>query len=162
MIVKVVYDLLVFTNLIFILLLYFNLIVQQWEGLIASSLANPLANALALFLLVFLLKYFHFGAKLMGYGIVSIISFCIFLVWLLATAPPGNNKVPLFGSEGVNLAAAMSEGFAIQIFFIPVLKELPDPSKYVKYTFLAYLIGGLVYCYIAFAGAYGNYKIIKA
>lgn len=120
--VKVMYDLLVFINLLFIQLLYFNLIVKQWQGLIAPSLAIPLSNAAALFILAFALKYFHFGAKLMGYGIISIISYCIFLIWLLVSAPAGENTIPLFGKGGVNLAAAMGGGFAIQMFFIPVLR----------------------------------------
>lgn len=120
--VKVFYDLLVFINLLFIQLLYFNLIVKQWEGLITSTIAIPLANAAVLLILAVLLKYFHLGAKLMGYGIVSIISYCIFLVWLVVSAPSGEDKIPLFGKGGVNLAATMGGGFAIQMFFIPVLK----------------------------------------
>lgn len=37
--VKVFYDFLVFINLVFILLLYFSLIVQQWQGLVGDSIA---------------------------------------------------------------------------------------------------------------------------
>lgn len=93
-IVRIFYDLMVFSNLILILMLYFNLIVQQWEGLVAPNLANPLSNFVALFVLIFVLKYVHFGAQLLGYGIISIVLYCIFLIWLVASAPPGNNHIP--------------------------------------------------------------------
>lgn len=91
---KNLYNFLIFLNLCFILLLYFSLIVQQWKGLLPYNLANPICNALGLLGLVFLLNYFHMGAKLMGYGIISILAYCVFLVWVIATAPSGNNTIP--------------------------------------------------------------------
>lgn len=118
-------------------------------------MANPICNAFALVALTFALNYFHFGAKLLGYGIISIIAYCIFLIWLISTAPNGSKQVPLFGTGAVNLAASMGQAFAIQGFFIPVLRELPDSKKYPKYVLIAYLIGGSVYLYIAFAGSFG-------
>lgn len=154
---RIFYDLLVFSNLFFLLMLYFNLIVTQWRGLLPYNVANPICNAVGLVVLTFLLNYFHFGAKLLGYGIVSIIGYCVFLVWLISTAPSGPNRIPEFGVGGVNLAASMGGAFSIQTFFIPVLREFPDPSKYAKFTLIAYLIGGSVYMYIAFAGSFGTF-----
>lgn len=49
----------------------------------------------------------------------------------------------------------MGNAFAIQGFFIPVLKRNKNPEKYVWYTFLAYLIGGMAYYYISYMGAMG-------
>jgi hypothetical protein len=115
----------VFCNLLLILLLYFNLIVQQWQGLVGTSIIIPLCNIVFLIGLVFLLKYVHLGAKLLGYGIISIIFYCIFLIWLIASAPTGDNEIPEFGRGAVNLAASMGQAFSIQTFFIPVLRELP-------------------------------------
>ena len=155
-IIKIFYDLLVFTNLVFLLLLYFNLIVQQWQGLLPYNLANPICNAFALVLLTIALNYFHLGAELLGYGIISIIGYCIFLIWLIVTAPSGDKTIPLFGSGAVNLAASMGQAFAIQTFFIPVLRELPSTKGYVKYTAISYLIGSCVYLYIAYTGSFGN------
>ena len=121
--IRIFYDLMVFSNLLLILLLYFNLIVQQWDGLIHKSIWNPLCNMIALFGLVILLKYVHLGAKLLGYGIISIVFYCIFLIWLVSTAPTnGDNHIPEFGKGAVNLAASMGQAFAIQTFFIPVLR----------------------------------------
>lgn len=78
-------------------MLYFDLIVEQWDGLVPYSIAIPICNAFALLGLVFVLNYFHFGAKLLGYGIISIIGYCIFLIWLLASAPSGPNVMPITG-----------------------------------------------------------------
>jgi amino acid permease len=86
---KIFYDILVFSNLLFLLMLYYNLIVTQWKGLLPYNIANPICNAIGLVILTFLLNYFHFGAKLLGYGIISIIGYCIFLIWLISTAPNG-------------------------------------------------------------------------
>ena len=155
-IVKIIYDFLVFINLLFLLLLYYNLIVQQWEGLVPKSIANPICNAVALVLLTMALNFFHFGAQLLGYGIISIIGYCIFLIWLVAAAPSGNNTIPLFGTGAVNMAASMGQAFAIQTFFIPVLRELPDSQNYVKYTLIAYAVGSTTYLYIAYAGSFGT------
>lgn len=95
---KISYDLLVFVNLTFLLMLYFDLIVQQWLGLVPNSIAIPICNGFLLFGLCFLLNYFHFGAKLLGYGIISIIGYCIFLIWLIASAPSGEKTVGPTGS----------------------------------------------------------------
>lgn len=108
--------------MVLLLMLYFNLIVTQWRGLVPYDIANPICNAVALVALTFALNYFHFGAKLLGYGIISIIGYCIFLVWLISTAPSGPNTIPKFGTGAVNLAASMGQAFSIQGFFIPVLR----------------------------------------
>lgn len=120
--VKIFYDFLVSINLIFLLLLYYQLIVQQWIQLVGNNIAIPICNGVVLVGLVVLLNYLHLGPELLGYGIISIIGYCIFLIWMLASAPSGNNTIPLFGSGAVNLAASMGQAFAIQTFFIPVLR----------------------------------------
>jgi amino acid permease len=59
--VKTVYDLCVWSNLILIDMLYFELIVIQWQGLLPSdhiTLLNPFLNAAWLLLIVLLLKFF--------------------------------------------------------------------------------------------------------
>jgi amino acid permease len=59
--VKIFYDLCVWSNLILIDMLYFELIDIQWDGLIANQeypIFNPIVNAVVLFSLVFVLKYF--------------------------------------------------------------------------------------------------------
>ena len=93
---KIFYDVCVWLNLILIDMLYYELIVEQWAGLIPPhefSVANVAVNGVVLFGLVFVLKYFEFGASLMAYGIISIITYLIFLVWVTATFEQGNDSV---------------------------------------------------------------------
>ena len=92
----------------------------------------------------------------MAYGIISIIGYVIFLIWVIATSPEGKNHWNAFGSGEVDLAAAMGGAFSIQTFFIPVLKRNQSPQKYTFFTLLAYIVGSAVYLYIAFVGAFGN------
>jgi len=89
-IIKIFYDATVFSNLLFIALLYFQLITIQWEGILSTqSLVIPFVNTVVLFALILLLKYFDFGAKVMAYGILSIISYQFFLIWVSSSAPKG-------------------------------------------------------------------------
>ncbi len=148
----------IFVNMVLILMSYFLLIVQQWNGLISTSIVNPILNALFLFGLIMFLKYIRFGAHLLGYGVISIAIYCIFLIWILASAQPGPAKMPYFGSGSARTAAAMAQAFSIQQFFIPVLKELPmiETKNFVKLTLIVYAIGGIIYLFIAMVGSFGT------
>jgi hypothetical protein len=96
--IRILYDATVFSNLLFIGLLYFQLITVQWEGILNSkSIIIPLVNTVILFALILLLKYFDFGAKVMAYGIVSIVAYLLFLIWVTASAPSGSAKWIAFG-----------------------------------------------------------------
>ena len=101
----------------------------------------------------------------MAYGIISIIAYVIFLIWVDATGNKGNNSVEYVavgnGPAIINLAAAMGEAFAIQTYIIPILRKSPDEKKYPLYLFLTFSIGGSIYAYIAFAGSLGISSIIK-
>ena len=112
----------VFIAILFGLIFFFDLIIQQWIGLLGNHLAIPLTNTAILFILVIILNYFHLGPKLLAYGLVSIVGYLVFLIWLLASAPSGNNSIPLFGTGAVNMASAMGQAYTIQAIFIPVLR----------------------------------------
>ena len=65
--------------------------------------------------------------------------------------------------EGMNnLAAALAQGFAIQTFFIPVLKKNPDRSKYKILLIITYIFGFLIYLYIGQLGSFCKITLIKA
>jgi hypothetical protein len=96
----------------------------------------------------------------MAYGIISIVGYVIFLMWVIGTTPSGDNHWPAFGSGEVDLAAAMGGAFSIQTFFIPVLKRNLNPQKYTFFTFIAYIAGSAIYIYIAFVGGFGNFYFI--
>lgn len=100
------------------------------------------------------MKKYQFGASLLAYGILSIIGYCLFLLWMWATAPSGAREVPASDHLFVDLAAALAQGFAIQTFFIPILKQNPKRQNYSKLLLLTYLIGTIVYTYIGYTGAY--------
>ncbi len=95
----------------------------------------------------------------MGYGIISIVSYLIFLIWVIATYNQGDNSTEYkpFGSGAASLAAAMGGAFAIQQFFIPVLKKNPNPQKYTLYTFIAFIFGSFAFLYIAYVGSIGSF-----
>jgi hypothetical protein len=116
--------------MLFLLMLYFSLIVSQWNGLLdftnigssnAGNIINCIANAIALVFLTITLSYLHLGVNILGIGIVSIIGYCMFLIWLDVTTPKGPLRVPLFGEGTTSLAASMGQAFSIQSFFIPIL-----------------------------------------
>ena len=130
--IKIFYDICVWSNLMFLAVEYFELIIVQWTGLIPPhqfTWLNPFVNTFVLIILVFVLKYFEFGASLMAYGIISIVSYVIFLMWAVITYEQGYNESEYvsFGSGAVDLAAAMGQAFSIQAFFIPVVKKAPNP-----------------------------------
>ena len=52
------------------------------------------------------------------------------------------------------MAAALAQGFAIQTFFIPILKQNENRHMYSKILLITYLIGTVVYTYIGYSGAY--------
>lgn len=89
-IAKIIYDIVVWLGLLLGSIFYFLLICLQWQSLTGKENdIIPLINAGALFILIFILKYFDFSSSLMAYGIVSIFSYLIFLIWVIATAPRG-------------------------------------------------------------------------
>lgn len=106
------------------------------------------------------MKYFDFGASLLAYGIISVVGYCIFLVWMLLSAPDGDNVMPKVGNGGISMAASMGQAFSIQTFFIPILRKNKNQSNYQLYTLLAYCFGIAIYMYIAFSGSYGKFWII--
>lgn len=120
-------------------------------------------NGLVLLGLVFLLKYTEYGATLMGYGIISIAAYIIFLLWVEITSSNESTTTPFHptGSTTVRLSAAMGQAFSIQAFFIPIMRKSRNKTNFMLYTILTYLIGGIIYYYIAYIGAYGNPRDIQ-
>jgi amino acid permease len=86
-----VYDVAVFLSVQLVLLLYFDLIVKQWDSiLMVRSIVTAVVNAVVLFALVGMIKRFNLGVNVMGYGIASILGYLLFLIWLLASRPKGD------------------------------------------------------------------------
>lgn len=96
----------------------------------------------------------------MGYGVISIVGYLLFLIWVVAAAPSGNRTVPATGTGITSFAAMMGNAFSIQGFFIPVMKCHKNEGKHSFILFLAFLAGGLAYYYIAFMGSFGMYTLM--
>ena len=92
----------------------------------------------------------------MGYGVISIVGYLLFLIWVVASRPSGPQSVPAIGSGFAGFASMMGSAFSIQGFFIPVLKSHPNPKKHVWILFISYVIGMTAYYYIAFLGSFGT------
>jgi amino acid permease len=158
--IKMFYEFCIFSTIIVILILYYELIVIQWEGLACNNEytpLNPVINAFALLAMVFVIKFKDFGASLMAYGIVSIVAYLFFITWAVGSEDSGHDheRLRLFHGDGIELAAALGQAFAIQAFFIPVLKQNRKPHKYKLYTLMAFVLGTLAYGYIALMGSQG-------
>lgn len=52
------------------------------------------------------------------------------------------------------MAAALAEGFALQSFFIPILKQNPNKDKHGKLLLISYIIGTIVYIYVSYFGTF--------
>lgn len=110
-----------------------------------------------LFPVVYIMKKYHFGASLLAYGIISTIGYCLFILYMWATAPEGARTMQPVGKNFPQLAAALSQGFAIQAMFIPILKKNPNISQYKTFLTITYLVGGAVYMFIGYGGALSKY-----
>jgi hypothetical protein len=126
------------------------------DSVSTGEVINTFANAIFVVFLTIALSYLHLGVKILGFGILSIMGYCVFLIWLVCASPPGPNKIPLFGDGAVTLAASMGQAFSIQSFFLPVLYESKNRNNYSLYLLCAFLIGGSTYLFIAIAGSYGK------
>lgn len=121
----------------------------------------PSVNAVVVLIFIGLLKYFKFGTKMLGYGFVSILSYLVFLIYVLASAPKGNHTLPLWTLNFNQILNALSTAFSIQSVFIPIIKKSSDRSKYNLIILLSFVLGGSVYTFIAFAGAFGTVFFIQ-
>ena len=72
------------------------------------------------------------------------------------TAPEGENKVEAADPLFTNSAAALAQGFAVQTFFIPILKQNSNIIFYKKLLGITYFVGVIVYSYIGYSGAFGT------
>lgn len=85
----------------------------------------PSVNAVAVLIFIVLLKYFKFGTKMLGYGFVSIASYLVFLIYVLASAPKGHNQISLWTWNFNQILNALATAFSIQSVFIPIIKKCP-------------------------------------
>lgn len=151
---------------LFSLLLYFNLIVDQWRNLLSSgSLFITASNGLILIVLVILMEKFDFGVNLLAYGIVSIVSYVLFLCWALYDSRnlEKTNEMPIFSWNFSTLCDTLNTGLNVQGIFIPLLNKNFDPQLNNPILILLFTCGFLIYASIGFIGAYAilNRKVFN-
>lgn len=117
---------------------------------------------MACFLLVVLMGRCKMAVNLLGYGILSIAAYVVFIGWLLWSAPAsGNKQYPLATWNFAELCDTLATAFSLQGIFIPILRKNENVASNGLMLLLAYLLGGLVYGYIGLAGSYGMISLMQ-
>lgn len=148
----------VYVSIQLLMLLYFNLIIKQWQTiLMLHSPLTTIINGLAVFALVFLMRKFNTAVSLMGYGIMSIAGYMVFVGWLWGSAPEGHNHYPAATWKFADLCDTLATAFSMQGIFIPILRKNRVSSQNGLLLLLSYVLGGVVYSYIGFAGSLGTF-----
>lgn len=86
----IIYSFVVWIGQIPLLILYYNLICIQLQGLFGESEWISIAVGCALLIGSIKVLSVDLGEETMGIGIISILSYLVFVVWALATAPEGD------------------------------------------------------------------------
>ena len=73
--------------------------------------------------------------------------------WLYEDANSSEILIEKADPDFIELGAALAQGFAIQTFFIPILKQNPNRRLYKKLLLITYVIGIAVYSYIGYSGS---------
>lgn len=82
------YNLCIWLSFIPYFFIYFRLICLQIEGLLGyhSNLIGPIV-AITLTITIILVRIYNCGEEIIGYGIISNVTYVIFLIWAQITAP---------------------------------------------------------------------------
>ena len=142
-------------NFIVQLVIYFRIICLQIEGLLGytSPWVGPLV-AVLLFAAIMIVRVYHIGEEILAYGIISIVTYLLFLVWAFFTAPSGPNTVPVAGPP-VTLIATLMMGYSIHDFLVQNLIKNPRRYEYQGVVKSTFFLGTLAYAYMTF-GSYGT------
>lgn len=158
--IKKFYDFVVCVSVFFAVSLFFDMIVTQCESLIFAkgNVVNPIVNSVILVGWCVMLKYYDFGAHIMGYGILSIVGYLLFLLWAGASAPEGEHRMPVVGSSVVEFLTLMQYGLSVQTYILPVTLQHPNPRNHAKIILLGFIVGCAIYYYTSFIGAHGTHS----
>ncbi len=92
----------------------------------------PYLIAIFLVGLGILARYYRFEDDLLGYGILSMLIYAIFIAWTIINRQSGPKSLPIANGKFVDLGAAMSQGFSIHNMMIPIILRSNDPKNYKK------------------------------
>lgn len=153
------------------MILYYDLLVSETQGIMyfsSDNLKYAMSFCIAVFLVILAIvaRYFHGEDYLLGYGILSMIAYAMFIVWIMTKKTTYPESVPIEKDTFVELGAAMSQGFSIHNMMIPIILRSQNPQDYKKilsnYFLLTnivnvFVIGGLFYTFVA----YGSFGLIN-
>lgn len=69
---------------------------------------------------------------MLGYGILSMIAYAIFVVWIILGNNRSGENVVIFKGNFVELGAAISQGYSIHNMMIPIILRSQSPQDYKK------------------------------
>lgn len=119
------------------MILYYDLLVSEGQGIMYFASDNlksymPFFVAAFLILLAIVTRYFKEEDYLLGYGILSMIAYAIFIALIIYENKSGLNMCPLAKDTFVELGAAMSQGYSIHNMMIPIILRSQSPQDYKK------------------------------
>jgi hypothetical protein len=149
------YGAFIWFNFIIQLVIYFRIICLQVDGLLGytSVWVGP-AVAVLLTIAILVVRVFHIGEEILAYGIVSIVTYILFLAWALITAPSGPRVVPAFGPP-VTLTATLMMGYSIHDFLVQNLIKNPRRYEYQGVVKSTFIYGTIAYAYFTY-GSFGK------
>ncbi len=91
----------------------------------------------------------------MGIGVVTIAAYIIFVLWTFFTAPQGSNQVNAFGTPYL-LMSTLLMAYNIHDFIAQNIIKNPKKEDYRLIVIVTFILGTLIYMFIAEIGAFCN------
>lgn len=159
MIFPKIYDVFVYVDIQFILLLYFDLLAVQWETILGLQTRwIGIGSAILVILLIFIMRRYHWGVALLGYGGVSIGAYMVFLLWAFLDIQINpsdiHNTYPSFTWNIAVLCGTLASAFNLQGVFVPILRKNQNQQKNAKLLWLSYIFACLTYAIIGYVGSF--------
>lgn len=154
------YSFVMWFSFVFLLIIYFQIICLQIDGLLGYKTfwVGP-GVAVMMTAVVLIIRICHIGEEILAYGIISIITYVIFLLWAHITAPAGPKVVPATGPP-YQLASALFMAYSIHDFLIQNILKNPKREQYQGIVNVTFLIGTIAYTYMAL-GSFGTNSIMQ-
>jgi amino acid permease len=152
-----IYNGMIWVNFISTFNIYFQIIVIQLYGLIGQKEWIPFATILLLILLILIVRYYNYSEESIALGIVSIIAYLTFTVWVFFSAPNGEKKIEPTG-DWISLISAMIFSYNIHDCLAQNIVRAENQHENKNTLLLTYIQGILIYTFVTFS-CYGKYLI---
>jgi hypothetical protein len=95
----------------------------------------------------------------MGIGVISIISYLIFVGWAMISAPKGEHEIPAFGDPSLLISTLLMAYFIHDLLAQNIVKN-PQKEDYRLIVGITFLLGTIIYTFITL-GSFGSYLITQ-